>query len=276
MATAGRGLRYSERAGLACEAAAQHLPLGAEAGRLFGREAGAAQAFAHLAGDRPGGERRVRGSEAGEQMEDALGPQRGILRRGEAVEIERVGARVDAREAVGGIAEEERQGDAARVQVQSVQPGREHRPLRAQLGRKGGELGPGGVDAGEILAAEGVQLAGDEVQAGAAAGILAPRRPGGEEVQSGAEAGLDDGEALTPLPALRQAVARNEDRVRLAERIVARVVDVAEGARVQHALGRALEAGGMDRHGEGKHRAPARSVGTLRAADAGIRARVPG
>ena len=54
------------------ELADEHLPLGAEAGRLLDAEAGAAQALAHLAGDRPGREGRTLGREPCKQMKDAL------------------------------------------------------------------------------------------------------------------------------------------------------------------------------------------------------------
>src|SRR5262245_61343025 len=65
-----------------------------------------------------------------------------------------------------------------------------------------------------------------EPQVLAALRVVAPRRPGGEKVVAEPEPGLQDHEVRPPRPALRQAVAGQEDVARLRERATARVIDV--------------------------------------------------
>jgi hypothetical protein len=59
--------------------------------------------------------------------------------------------------------------------------------------------------------------------------MLAPGLQRGEEIEAEAEAGLEDDEAGAVAPALRQAVAGEEDMAGLGQAAGAGVVDVAVG-----------------------------------------------
>src|SRR5438045_6923378 len=70
-----------------------------------------------------------------------------------------------------------------------------------------------------------------------------------EEIEAEAEAGLEDDEALAVLPALRQAVALQEDVFRLRRAAGGAVIHVAEGLRIRDFVQEA-QGGGNDR---GRH-----------------------
>src|SRR4051812_30965411 len=100
------------------------------------------------------------------------------------------------------------------------------------------------VKGAQVLQAKGMLLDRNEMQPPAARGILPPRLPGGEEIEAEAEAGLDDGEALAPGPALRQAVAGEEDVARLCQAAAGAVIDVGERRRPGRAVCGELGPGG--------------------------------
>jgi hypothetical protein len=181
-------------------------------------------------------------------------PEFRILRRRETVEVEGVGAGVQLRHAVGGIAEDEVEHHLSAVEMQAVQGRHQGRPLFAQLRRQRGKFRPGAVQRRKVFGAEGVLFDGDEMQTPAARRVILPSRPGGEEVEAEAEAGLDDDEALAPLPAGRQAVAGEEDVPCLPEAAGGGVVDVAVGLGIRRAV-RGEGEGGWGDHGEAAIRA---------------------
>ena len=74
-------------------AADQHLALAAESRPLLHREAGRLQRLAHGRSDAPGRERRAGRREPRERAHHRVGPHLRILRRREAVEIDRIRAR---------------------------------------------------------------------------------------------------------------------------------------------------------------------------------------
>jgi hypothetical protein len=76
----------------------------------------------------------------------------------------------------------------------------------------------------------------NEMQPLAARRILAPGAPGGEEAQPEAESGFQDRERAPALPAPRQAVALQENVLRLREAALGAVIDVAEFFGIRRAV----------------------------------------
>ena len=159
----------------------------------------------HLAGaliHRPGGQGGPRGGQAGELLAPG---------EGKAIEMKGIGAGLELRQGLNWIAEDQVEGDAPPVEAQPMDARQQGRPLPAKFGRQRIELGPGGVQPGQVGGAEGVFFDGDEVQAAAARRVGPPGTPGGEEAQAGPEARLDDGEGLAAAPAGRQPMAALQD-----------------------------------------------------------------
>src|SRR5882724_12465005 len=88
----------------------------------------------------------------------------------------------------------------------------------------------------------------DEVQPAATRRVAPPGLPGGEEIEAEAEAGLEDHEALAAGPALRQAVAGEEDVPGLSRPPGGAVIHVAELPRPGCAVGGELEPCRNQRH----------------------------
>ncbi len=88
----------------------------------------------------------------------------------------------------------------------------------------------------QVVQRERMLLDRDVVQARRARGVAPPRLPGGEEIEAEAEAGLEDDEALSAGPALRQTVALQKDVLRLPRAAGGAVVDVAERLRIGNAF----------------------------------------
>src|SRR5436853_1270024 len=88
----------------------------------------------------------------------------------------------------------------------------------------------------------------DEVQPAAARRVAPPGLPGGEEIEAEAEAGLEDHEALAAAPALRQAIAGEEDVPGLLRPPGGAVIHVAELLRPGRAVGGELEPCRNQRH----------------------------
>ena len=100
---------------------------------------------------------------------------------------------------------------------------------------------------GQIGGGAGVFLESDEMQPRAARRVGQPGGPGGEKIEPGAEAGLDDHEALAPLPARGQGVAVEKDPAAARERVAGRVVGRREARRPRRAIGAEVERGGLER-----------------------------
>ena len=146
-----------------------------------------------------------------------------------------------------GITEGEGQPDPPTVQMEAVDPGQQGWPVLAECFGEGGQLGPGGMQPGQIVEREGVLFNRHEIQGVRAGGIIAPGLPGGEEVQPQAEAGLDDDPALPASPAFRQIVAAKKDVAGLPEAAGAGVVDIVEDRGVGRPVGGEGQNGGLNR-----------------------------
>ena len=204
----------------------------------------------------PGGEGRAGCSEAGERLAYRQRPHFRIAGRREAVEKKGIHRCVNFAQLSCRVAEDERQDDAAVVEVQPVGAGRQRRPVVAQGGGKVGELRPCLLGDGEVGCGERVFFERNEVQPTAAARVAPPGLPGGEEIQAEAKSGFENDEALPVLPTLRQAIATEKDVPRLRRTALGRVVNVAEDGRKGGAGRCEFEASGLQGHG--RHSNPAR------------------
>ncbi len=227
------------------EAPRQHVPFAGEAGAFSGGEAGLGQGVADRARHAPGGQGGVRRGQAGTAPEQGRRPHVGVLPGIEAVQVEGVHRGSQPRQAGFGFPEHEGQDDSATGEGQAVEARCRHRPVLAQGLGQGLEFGPGGVEVGQIVAAEGVFLHGQVVEAVGPPGIGLPGGPGGEEVESGAEAVFQDDEAGPAGPAPWQPVAGQEDMAGLSRSAVGGVIDIAVILGPGHAVGREGQAGGL-------------------------------
>lgn len=78
---------------------------------------------------------------------------------------------------------------------------------------EGGQLGPGGMQPGQIVEREGVLSTDTKSRVSGRAGSSRQGLPGGKEVQPQAEAGSDDDPVLPAPPAFRQIIAAKKDVV---------------------------------------------------------------
>ena len=140
------------------------------------------------------------------------------------------------------VTEGEGEHDAARVEMQPVQPGEQWRPLGEQCRSKRVVA----VHAAQRGGIEGVLLDRDVVQARRPPRIGRGRAPGLQEVHAQAESGLQDREDCTVAPAFRQAVAAEEDVPGLGPATVRGVKYVSIQRGPGHAARVELEATGDD------------------------------
>ncbi len=237
--------------------AAEHLALAPEARRLAPGEAGRRKAALDHPGAGEGGEGGA-GAGACRHGGEQLGPPHlGVPGRREAVQEPGVDPALEQRQALGGVAQVQVQGDSV-IQPQAVDPGHRPGPLCDQDAGALGQVGPGTQRPGQVLAGEGKLLGGDQVEARPGRGMGGEAGPGAEHVEPGAAAGLADHEGAGLPPggeALGQAVAGQEDMLGLGAAVVAREVDIVEGGRVRHGLATGVvppvEAGGLQ-GGEGR------------------------
>ncbi|CPL36335.1 Uncharacterised protein [Bordetella pertussis] len=182
-------------------------------------------------------------------------PHGGIAARREAVQEVGVDARRQARRQLLRRAEAQRQGQRAAFELQPVQPGQQRGPLHGQLGgqRLQSRRRMGAQHGQQILARKRVSLQRQHVQAARPRRIVTPGLPQGEKIQPHAKARLADGKARPAAPTLRQAVAPQENMLRLAGRVVARVIDIAIGGAVQAALFVMDDDGGLQGRIRGRH-----------------------
>ncbi len=256
------------RRALALAMAGEHLALVAEALALVDAEPGAGQRGAHAARHRPGGERGPGDGHPRELAHHLGGPHLGIPRGGESVQEERVRACLQLRQQLARVARHQRELHAPAVELQAVEARDRGRPDRDESRGEGAQLLERREGLGEVLRGEGMALDRDEMQPRGSLRVGAERVPRGEEVEPEAEAGLEDGERVTPAPAPRQAVPREEDVAGLGEPAGCGVVRVLEPGREGHAQGGALELRGGDADGSAGHGGmiPPRSVLPARAA----------
>jgi len=232
---------------LSNRAAGQHVLLCSETLRLLDRESGAFQGRAHRRGNTPGRGRGARRRQAPQVPEQPRVPHFRVLRRREAVEVDRVGGERELRQPLGDVAEKEGQSDISALEFEPVHPGHEHRPagdefialqpfVFLQYER-------------EIRTLERMLLHGNEMQPLAALRIVAPGLPGREERQPEAEAGLEHGEQAPAAPAPGKPVAVQEHVPRLRDAAVGAVVHVAVGCAERRAVRGECERG--RNHGAG-------------------------
>ena len=251
--TAWRGAR-ARAPRLAVAHAREHLALGAEAFALLDAEAGAGERRAHAAGHRPGGERRARGREPRELAHHLGRPHLGIPGGREAVEEERVGARLELRQQLARVARHQRELHAPAVELQAVEAGDRGRPHGEERRRERPQLLERREGLGEVAARR--RDGARPTRSAAARG-----RRGSSRRASQAARKLSP----SPKPVSRMVnVSRPRQRsgsafpARKTWRAWARpavggMVDVLELRRVGHALGRALEPRGGDADGSAGH-----------------------
>jgi len=128
----------------------------------------------------------------GELGEQLRRPHLRVLRRREAVEEPGVDGRVQLRQAVEHVADQQGQHHPAAGEHEALEAGVHRVVLRQQLGGPGLQLRPEGEGAAEVGAGQRVLLDADEVQAGVGGRGALEQLPGAEEVQPGAEAGFAD------------------------------------------------------------------------------------
>ena len=103
-------------------AADQHVALGAEAVATLDDEARGAERVAHAARGRPGRDRRVASRAAGDAAHHLRAPHLGIARRREPVEVDRVDVGRETAQRRIDVVVDERQEDAAVVEVRACVP----------------------------------------------------------------------------------------------------------------------------------------------------------
>ena len=211
------------------------------------------QGFAHAAGHRPRRHACLRRGAVRKQMCDARRPHLRVFRRCKTVQIDRIRRAAQFGQCVLHVAEKQIQRHRALIQMQPVQPRREHRPGGAQFCRQRLPLlRPVCVDAGKVLPAQRITLNADEMQRRAALRIVAPGRPGSGEIQPGAKAGFQNHKPPLPAPAFRQTVAAQKHMRRLPGAARAGVIDVVKLGGSGRAVFQKGNFGGRDRR-VGRH-----------------------
>ncbi len=130
---------------------------------------------------------------------------------------------MQARQQCFGVAEREREHDAARVQMQPMQAREQRRPLREHLRRERIVA----VHAAQRRGVERMLLDGHVMQACGAVRVRCRGAPGLEKVHPQAEPGFEHREYRTAAPRFRQMVAVEEDVARLRAAAVRGVKNVA-------------------------------------------------
>ena len=110
--------------------AGEHLALVREALALLDAEPGVGERGAHAAGHGPGGERGAGHGQAREFAHHFGRPHVRVARRREAVEEERIGARLELRQQFARVARQERELHPPAVELQAVEAGDRRRPGR--------------------------------------------------------------------------------------------------------------------------------------------------
>ena len=255
MTIARRSQRAAFRTARA-ETADQHLAPRRKSGVPFEIEFDGGKGIANRARQAPGGEGGAGCGEAGERLAYRQRPHFRIAGRREAVEKKGIHRCVNFAQLTCRVAEDERQDDAAVVEVQPVGARRQRRPLVDQGVAERGEVRPVPMGESKVGCGERVFFERNEVQPTAAARVAPPGLPGGEEIQAEAKAGFENDEALPVLPTLRQAIATEKDVPRLRRTAMGRVVNVFEDSRKGGASRCEFEASGLQGHG--RHSNPAR------------------
>ena len=133
----------------------------AESRALLDGEAGLLQRMPHRLGDAPRGGGGAGRGEPRDGAERRRRPHVGILRRGEAVEVDRVGGEAQVAQRLD-VGEEQRQHRVA--EFQPVRAGHELRPAGVQLGRFVLQFRVPRVKRPEVLQGKRMLLDGNEMQ----------------------------------------------------------------------------------------------------------------
>ena len=225
--------RWGKMATVTIFPADEHFTLAGEAGALLHRKARRLQRLAHRGGDAPGGEGRARRRQPRERAHRLVRPHLRVLRRREAVEIDRIRACPHLPEHRD-VAKEKRQHHIAKLQP--MRAGNERRPSGVQRARFLLQLRIAVMQRAQLGKRERVLFHRDEMQPPAAVRIFLPRAPSDEEVQPEAEPRLEDDVALAPRPARGQLVAGEEHMPRLRRPAARAVIDVAVGRRIRRVV----------------------------------------
>ncbi|CRM02384.1 hypothetical protein [Pseudomonas sp. 31 R 17] len=137
----------------------------ANAGRAFHLEPGGIDQPAYPTGAGEGADGRARCGQAREFGEQLGGPHVRVFRRGKAVEKPRIYLRVQLRQLLQGVADQQGQGDATGVQHQALKALMDSDVLGQQLFGVRLQLGPEGEGALQVGMAERVFFHADEMQA---------------------------------------------------------------------------------------------------------------
>ncbi|MCY1425323.1 hypothetical protein D9M71_411080 [compost metagenome] len=233
----------------AAEFADQHLALLPVAFHPFHAEAGGDQPAADESGAGEGRQVGAGSGEPGHLLEQRVGPHLRVLRRGETVEEPGVDARIQLRQHVQHVVQQQGENHPPAGEHQALEAGMDADVLLQQRVGPGLQLRPEGQGALQVGQGEGEFFHADEVQARIRRGQLLEQRPGAEEVQAGAEAGLADAQAAAGGQfgkAPGQAVAVEEHVARLLQAAGAGEVDVAVDAGGGLAVFVPVELGGLE------------------------------
>ncbi|VVN28038.1 hypothetical protein PS623_04636 [Pseudomonas fluorescens] len=145
--------------------------------------------------------------------EQLWGPHVGVFRRRETVEEPCVDARIEQRQLLEYITDQQGQGHPAAVETELLKARMHCHVLVQQRLPVSRQLRPQLNGAAQVGKAQRVLFDADEMQAGAARGLLGKQLPGAVEVHPGAKPGLADHQAAIGWQlgkALAQAVAFDE------------------------------------------------------------------
>jgi hypothetical protein len=225
----------------------QHCPLPAEALDLAKLEAAMGQHALDVAGAAVGRESCALARDPCQRLEDGGRPQFGVFRWREAVQVERVGAQAQGRQAVLGVAENQCEDHASVLELQPMRAGDEHRPLICKCLRERCycRIADGrGVGPAQIGERERMFFGGNEMESLATRRICTPGGPGHQEVDAHAKTGFQHGENALPLPAFRQRISAQKYMVGLLQTADGTVIDIVVEGRKGRAVVSEREDGG--------------------------------
>jgi len=159
----------------------------ADAWRALHLETGRIDQAANPAGAGEGADGRAGGCQACQLGEQLGGPHLRVFCRGEAVEKPCIDLRVQLRQLLQHVADQQGQRYAAVVQHQALEALVDGDVLRQQLLGKGLQLGPEGEGPLQVGVAQRVFLHADKMQVRTGHRLLLEQLPGAQEIQAGAE-----------------------------------------------------------------------------------------
>src|SRR5690606_20673848 len=177
------------------QGAAEHFPLAPVTLDLAHLEADRLQAAADLADAGEGGQGGRRGRQPGKLGVECRLPHVRVPGWSEPVQEPGIDPGIQLGQGIQDVADQQGQGDPSICQIEVLPAGRQVAVLGQQLVGPGSQLCPECQGTLQILAAEGIFFAADEMQPGIRRCQLVPELPGAEKVQAGTEAGFTDAES---------------------------------------------------------------------------------